>query len=713
MPVIISAFQENLVAKDANLIDGKYAFCDLVDIPRLHAMLEAFSVATGFTTELILFPDQELISSTGWRDICTKFHRVCPASANFCHKSNVELTSALKDQLQMHWRRCDNWLCDGATPIIVDGVHLANLVSGQILLGEPDYNHFRKQAEVFGYDVEAYLLALSKVPVVSEERFKSVLDFLGKLAVMLAEQGLAELRIKRLSQQLQQSEEKYRSLVESSTDWIWEVNSDWIYTYVGPQVQNILGYRPDEVVGKTPFELMPPEEIARVTAIIQKCLEEKRMALTLENINLHRDGRKVILETTGIAVQDASGRIVGYRGVDRDITARKQAEDEMRRMRNLESIGMIAGGIAHDFNNILTGIFGNIQLAKLNLTDENKVGAALDTSLMALESAKSLTRQLLTFSKGGAPVLESVSIRELVRDVVKFNLSGSNVKEDFDLPDGLWLAKADKGQLANVIANLTINAREAMLDGGTLHVSAGNVAEVPETLQGRLSGNFICFSFRDEGSGMTPEIVQKVFDPYFTTKPYGKGLGLSVVHSIVTRHGGLVKVESLPGKGSNFIFFLPAELPEKNGVADKPVEPQRPEVDSCSRAHVLLMDDEFLIREVTRKMLEVFGYEVDDASDGNEAIEKYLASRQNGRPFDVVIMDLTVRAGMGGLEATTKILAADPAARIIVSSGYSTDAVVADYSRHGFAGCLSKPFQIDDLKNELKRVLALAARPKN
>lgn len=386
-------------------------------------------------------------------------------------------------------------------------------------------------------------------------------------------------------------------------------------------------------------------------------------------------------------------------GIEIDITARKLAEQEQQRMQTLESLGTVAGGIAHDFNNLLMGIFGNLELARLELTPDHPAVKFLDSAHQAMDNARQLTTRLLTFAQGGNPVMETVDLQRRIRENVLFNLTGSNVAAHFDLPSDLWPVKADKSQLAQVIANLTINAKEAMPTGGNLYIAAQNIHEPAEL---ELRGDYVKLIFRDEGVGIPGTLLAKIFDPYFTTKPGGRGLGLAITHGIVNKHKGRISVESTPQKGSTFTLFLPVDLAERSQAGSLP---QRSDAAHPSGWRVLVMDDEALIRKITSRMLEQLGCRVETAVDGRDAIEKYEAALRNGQRFDLTIMDLTIPGGMGGKETIQELLALDPTAKVVVASGYSSDPVLSDCARYGFAGYLAKPFQLNELKQELARIL--------
>jgi len=366
----------------------------------------------------------------------------------------------------------------------------------------------------------------------------------------------------------------------------------------------------------------------------------------------------------------------------------------------LESLGTLAGGIAHDFNNLLQGVFGYISMAKLTHDQKDKSLAMLEQAEKALHQSVSLTSQLLTFSKGGKPLKKVIDLQPVIENAVKFALSGSRTTADLTFGDGLRPADADAGQIGQVVQNLVLNADQAMPEGGTVRISVGNVP-ASEQPDGLAPGNHVMISIKDSGVGIPQQYLKKIFDPYFTTKEKGSGLGLATTYSIVKNHGGEVEVVSEVGKGSTFTIYLPAADSERPAdVAEKP------ETISCGRTcRILLMDDEEMVRKVAYQLLTGLTHEVELAEHGEEAIDKYRQAKAAGRPFDVVILDLTIRGGMGGAEAMRRLREIDPGVKAIVSSGYSDDDVVANYREHGFAAFLKKPYDLTGLRTTLKELL--------
>ena len=507
---------------------------------------------------------------------------------------------------------------------------------------------------------------------------------------------------KLAEEDLRKSKEQFQALVESSSDWIWEVNRNGVYTYVSPKVEEILEYKPEEVVGKTPFDLMPPEEAERIAATFKRLIGRREPIVALENVNLHKDGRRVVLETSGVPVLDSAGNVQGYRGVDRDITLRKKTEEGLQRMQRLESIGTLAGGIAHDFNNILMGLFGNISIAKGKLSKDHPAFKSLEKAEQAMDSATHLTSQLMTFAKGGEPVKKDVSLGELVGEVSRFHLSGSNVMLVFEQAEDLWMAEVDKGQVQQVFSNLTINANQAMPDGGHFYITLENTNIPENAMPGLNQGRYIKVTVQDEGIGIDKKHLDRIFELYFSTRQTGSGLGLAMVYSIVNKHGGHISADSELGKGTTFTLYLPASesqrLPETKQSAAERSTIEQP-------ARILVMDDEEIVRDVATEMLKESGFSVETAPNGKQAIEMYKQSLDVGEPFDVVIMDLTIPGGIGGKEAIKGILEIDPEAMAIVSSGYADDPVMANYAEFGFKGIAAKPYTMSKLREVLSQVL--------
>jgi len=663
---------------------------------------------------------------------------------------------------------------------------------------------------------------------------------LNRLTVMRDAHGTPVARIgsvsditarKRTEAALRESEANYRQLVEITTDWVWAIDCDGVHTYSNPAVYQLLGYQARDVVGTNALPLIHPDDAQAVRGMLHRCRAQK---VGWQNVSirwLHKSGTVCTFESSASPMLDAAGQVVGYSGVDRDITARthaeealresesllresqiiaglgsyvldisadmwkssdmldtvlgidksyphtlagwvalihpddrtpmadyfnndvlgqgqmfnkeyriirhddraerwvcgvgrlecdaqgrplkmrgtiqditarKQTEAELLKMQKLQSVGTLAGGIAHDFNNILMGLFGNISMAKDELAKEHPGYALLDEAEKSMHRAVRLTTQLLTFAKGGTPVKEDVSLGALVEEIARFDLSGSQVKLVYQQPEHLWLAEVDKGQMQQVVSNLVINARQAMPEGGCLYISLENATLPTAAIAGLPPGNYVKVSVRDEGTGIDPKHLGRIFDPYFTTKQAGNGLGLATVYSVITKHGGHIDVASALGHGTTFTFYLPATAAPSQAAAHPPAAPH-PHLDHPAR--ILVMDDEPVVCDIVTRMLHACGFEVATARDGQQAIARYQQALAAGTPFDVVIMDLTIPGGIGGKEAIKDILALDPHARAIVSSGYADDPVMANYADYGFKGIAAKPYTLSELRHVLQQVL--------
>jgi len=453
----------------------------------------------------------------------------------------------------------------------------------------------------------------------------------------------------------------------------------------------------DQVRGKSIYDLIAPEYREAFQANVAMVFEGKSGTLEFEFIGIK--GKRLRLETHAVPLRNENNEISALLGVTRDITERKKLEDELIKAQKLESIGLLAGGIAHDFNNLLTAILGNVSLAKMYVTADHKAYTRLAEAENASLRARDLTLQLLTFAKGGAPVKKTTSIRELLHETSRFALRGSDVRCELSIPADLRHLDVDEGQIGQVIHNLVINADQAMPDWGTITIACENVSISAKDSFPLSEGDYVHISLKDQGIGIAKEHLSKIFDPYFTTKQKGSGLGLATSYSIIKKHDGHIAVESEPGIGTTFHVYLPTSSQEI--VAKEAVEPAIPP----GEGRILVMDDEDIVRTVASDMLGSLGYEVVIARDGAEAITLYSRARESGEKFDAVIMDLTVPGGMGGKEAVRKLMEIDPAVKAIVSSGYSNDPVMADYGKYGFAGVIAKPYTMSNLRDAIGRAL--------
>ncbi len=487
---------------------------------------------------------------------------------------------------------------------------------------------------------------------------------------------------KKAEEALKQSEANFKKLADTSPALIFVFNEDRLL-YMNSTAKFVTACSDEDMININPWDLVHPDsrDLLRQAGIARR---KGEMVPPYEARLISKNGSE-IWGYLSADIIDYEGQ-EAILGVIIDISERKKMEEDLLQATKLESLGILAGGIAHDFNNILTVISGNISLAKMIIDAENDISELLSEVEKAAFQARDLTQQLLTFSKGGAPIKETASIQELLMDSASFVLRGSNVNCKFAIPDDLWAVNIDKGQISQVVNNLIINADQAMPEGGSIELSAENfVAPIAHSLP---IGNYIRISIKDQGIGILEKHLTKVFDPYFTTKQKGHGLGLATCYSIIRKHAGDIKISSEYGVGTTINVYLPACSEE---VVVKKAPPSRA---LLGQGKILIMDDEAIVRETLGRMLKHLGYNTVFASDGQEAIALYRIAKELGEPYDVVIMDLTIAGGMGGKEAVQKLLRIDSQAKVLVSSGYSNDPVMADFKLYGFCGIIPKPYEI-------------------
>jgi len=495
--------------------------------------------------------------------------------------------------------------------------------------------------------------------------------------------------------------ENYRSLLDSTADPIVIHDYKGMPTYLNPAFTLAFGWNLKDFGVRT-FRFVPPDKEHEFEQILDSVAQGETVA-NLETTRLTRDGRIRIVNISTSPYFNAKFDYAGCIFQFRDITDSKIMEKEYVKIQKLESLGLLAGGIAHDFNNILGGILMNAQMARVHMETGRDASSYLRGIEEATHKGSRLTQQFLTFARGGNPEKRFTSIENLLKDSVEFILHGSNVGCEFEIEPGLWGVEVDEGQISQVIQNLVMNAKEAMPDGGVIRIGIRNLAleQPPLGIQKRAfhPGNFLAIAIRDDGPGIPPEHLGTIFDPYFTTKPRNNGLGLATAHSIMSRHHGFLTVSSEEGRGSTFCLYLPAAL--QSAKVPEPAPEPAGESLQVLGGSALVMDDDELIRELTCEMLARLGYRVVPVRDGQAALAAYREGRQAGRPFDLVIMDLTIPGGMGGREAIAELRKLDPEIKAIVSSGYSNDPILANYQDFGFQGVLKKPFRMEELKRML------------
>ena len=522
----------------------------------------------------------------------------------------------------------------------------------------------------------------------------------GSILGVFAVRASAELGRKRMEDALRDSEERYRTIAESTYDLICETSITGCFLYLSPNFKDVLGYNPADLLGQSLFDRMPAEDRSAAMVEFERGIRTEQSGQAVFRYR-HSSGELRWFESTEKAFSTTNGEIRVV-VVARDITDRKKMEEERLRASKLESIGVLAGGIAHDFNNLLTAVVGHLSLAKIAVDPSGDLFQRLDDAEKASLRARGLTQQLLTFAKGGAPVKKTASISEFLRDTAGFVIRGSNVRCEFAIAPDLPPVDIDEGQMSQVVNNLVINAQQAMPSGGVIRIRGEVVTIGAEPTSVHLplkDGKYVRILFEDQGVGISPDHLSKIFDPYFTTKKKGSGLGLATSYSIITNHQGHISVVSEVGIGTTFAIYLPVSSQE---VVKPVIGMDRPRP---GKGNVLIMDDEEAIRSVMVRILAMSGYQTETAKDGAEAIALYKQGKDSGHPFDAVIMDLTIPGGVDGKEAIKSLLQIDPHVKAIVSSGYANDPVMADYRDYGFRGVVVKPFKMVELTEVLHQVL--------
>ena len=496
--------------------------------------------------------------------------------------------------------------------------------------------------------------------------------------------------------------EQLAAIVKYSSDAIIGKDLNGIITSWNKGAEKIFGYTAGEMVGTSILRLIPADRHDEENQVLEKIKRDENVE-NFETLRQTKDGRLIDVSATSSPIKDATGKIIGVSKVAHNITEHKRAETDRLILNKLESTGILAGGIAHDFNNLLTVILLNLELAQMLNPADKELEQYLEDAKKSALTTKALTAQLLTFAEGGVPIRRAIRISGLIQESVRLALSGSKVRCEFSLAENLWPAEVDEAQMGQVIRSMALNAREAMPQGGAVSVRAENVVLSALEIPSLPAGDYVRVSIADHGIGIPKDVLPKIFDPYFSTKQRGDrkgmGLGLTICHSVVQKHEGAITVESTVGVGTTFDIYLPAV--RKLSSEEKSPAP----ADAPQHGRVLVMDDEAGVREVVGRTLSGMGHEVALAQDGQMAIEVYKTAKLQGRCFDVVILDLMIREGMGGRETLQELLKIDPRVKAIAMSGYALDPVILEPERHGFKGVLTKPFDMGKLQENLSRVM--------
>ncbi|MCK5124699.1 MAG: response regulator [candidate division Zixibacteria bacterium] len=538
---------------------------------------------------------------------------------------------------------------------------------------------------MFGFD------SVSNERVWSESSIKMI-QVVGDLI------GAAITRL-QAEKELRENQEKFRNIAEMVPEAIFEADEKGYITFVNRRGFEYFGYHPEEFyTGFKVLSLFASQDQEKAQEGLMRILAGEKLGV-MEMQVVRKDG-STFPATIHTQAQIRHGKIIGIGGLIVDVSELKKRENEYLKNQKLESIGVLAGGIAHDFNNILTAILGNISLAAMEVDSESELFAILSDAEKASIRARDLTQQLLTFSEGDSPVKKSSSIAHIIKESTEFCLLGSNVRCEFSLPGDLHRVKIDQSQMSQVISNIIINADQAMPTGGRISVSAENIVIENNSTLSLDNGSYIKITIKDKGVGISKSDMDRIFDPFYTTKEDNNGMGLAIAYSIIKKHNGAIDVESQPAIGTTFFIYLPSTTEGKQMGTSQSIS------HTAGAGRILIMDDEAGVRKLAGRVLKKLGYDVDCVSDGEEAVILYKEAKEKNWPFDLIIMDLTIPGGMGGKDALAVIQQIDPQVKAIVSSGYSNDPVMGNHKAYGFKACVVKPYRPNKLANVIAEVLS-------
>ena len=499
---------------------------------------------------------------------------------------------------------------------------------------------------------------------------------------------------KEAEESLKSNEAYYRSIFENSLYGIASSGLDMRFIQVNDAFCKMMEYSREELLGLMGIaEITYPDDRMASKEMMQKVSNHEREKFLIEKRYLTKSGRIIEAMTFVQGIYDQNGKYAGGTASIMDVTEKNKSEKRLQNAQKLEALGVLAGGIAHDFNNLLGGIFGYIDLARMRCQSKrfDDVPAYLSNAMTMFNRARDLSQQLLTFSKGGGPLIKSQPLEPLVRRSAQFMLSGSNLKVNFDIPRGLWPCNIDENQIGQVIDNIVINAKQAMPTGGVIIISARNISSKDKKPLELKGDRYVCVAIKDSGIGIGPEHLSRIFDPFYTTKQQGSGLGLAMAYSIIKKHDGAIEVESVLTKGSTFFLYLPASTEvSASSVAEEQL------TFSCQKK-VLIMDDESTLLDLFSAIFQELGCEVECCRNADEAMAMFTQAQKSSHPFEIVMLDLTIPGGIGGKETVLSLRKINPNFLAIACSGHSSDPVMSTPQQFAFDSALPKPFQQKDL----------------
>ena len=671
----------------------KYTFKELIDGPKLQALTDGLYTAASIPSAIVAM-DGEILTGSGWQKICTDFHRKHPQIEKECIESDTVIRKKLDDGEPYVIYKCPRGLVDASSPVIIDGEHVANVFSGQVFLEPPDETterFFREQARKFGFDETEYLIAFREVPIFTEKKFRAGIAFLAKLAKSIADTGLTRLKGLEAMEALRDSEDKYRSMMESMKDPTYICSPDYRVEYMNPAMIQRTGR---DATGENCFKALHGLDEKCTWCMHHETQQGKHYEAEIVS---PKDNRSYLVSASPIVHGDG---YISKMTVYRDTTDLKKLEAQLQQALKMEAMGTLAGGIAHDFNNLLMAIQGRASIMLMDKDSSHPDIRHLKGIEDDVESAADLTRQLLGFARGGKYEVRPTDLNELIK---KQNRMFGRTKKEITIrgkyEENLWSVEVDRGQIEQVLLNLYVNAWQAMPGGGRLNLKTENVT-LDQTDVKPFSigpGKYVKISVTDTGVGMDKAIREKIFEPFFTTKEMGRGtgLGLASAYGIIKNHSGFINVYSEKGHGSTFNIYLPAS-------GEEVLDEEKPVSDTLRGSEtVLFVDDEDMIIEVAGELFEQLGYKVLTAGNGREAIETY---EKNKERIDIVLLDM-VMPDMSGGETYDKLKKINPDIIVLLASGYSMDGTATEIMDRGCNGFIQKPFKMKELSQKLREIL--------
>ncbi|MBU1107399.1 MAG: PocR ligand-binding domain-containing protein [Candidatus Riflebacteria bacterium] len=686
-------------------------FSELVNVDELRRLCESYTAVTGAVTALLEL-DGNILLDTGWQDICTHFHRVNAATACRCRESDTDLAGTLRDGESYNIYKCKNGLIDVAVPIIIRGEHVANFFTGQFLSEEPNLEYFIRQAEEFGFEKEAYLAALKRVPIFSEDTIKAMMTFFTRLAKLIGEMGLARMELLASNERLLRNSNMLSHIMNSIPQSIFWKDLKSVYLGCNRVFSSRAGLAsPDDIIGKSDFDLpWSREESEGYRADDREVMDSAKSKIHIVETQRQADGKVVWADTTKIPLLDASGSIIGVLGVYEDITDRKNSEEEkiklesqLRQMYKMESVGRLAGGVAHDFNNMLSVILGYVNLAEMEADPAQPLYQYLEEIRKSAERSADLTRQLLAFARKQTVAPKVLDLNATISGMLKMlqRLIGEDINLIWNPADDLWPIKVDPSQIDQILANLCVNARDSISNVGRVMIATGNITidknYITKNIDS-LPGEYVTITISDDGCGMNEETMSHIFEPFFTTKEVGEGtgLGLATVFGAVKQNNGFVALVSEPGIGTKFTIYLPryaGRIENLSTERDFAPAPRGAET-------ILLVEDEAAILNMVSRFLTSQGYTVLKAKTPTEGIQ--LAKEYS---HIHLLMTDVIMPEMNGRALANDIISIHPSLKCVFMSGYTSDVIAHHGVLEDGVNFIQKPFSLRDLVTKVRNVL--------